>query len=863
MKKLFVISACLFGMFSCQRMEEVLESHVVEFEVVDVHEDDTRIYHDFAANKAIWEHKDVIGCFAESNSNIAFSNSAEDPTTFSGSILGEPSVYRFYFPYDASASAQGTVVTSSLPSNQLLETGRYGTPPPMTAQSTDPSTQGVAFHNACGVIRFTVKSNNDRVLVKATFAGNNNEAVAGTYTMDMASETPKMEIIGDAKTTLTMTGNVEMEAEKQYPFIVSLPPTNFEEGFTITLTDANGAEMSKTFTKALNLTRNLDVNVEEVLYFDVEAPVSQTVLEMSSLKASGITFTIDEENLTAKASKTGYTNPKSLSLSMTYIAHVDGENVTPEITLTRKAIEDKDDNGDWIYAVKNTTITDHTAFNADLTMPNEITLSYGNVSKTYTVKLSQLTDSGLPVVYINTSTGNDVPVNDKDTWIENSEIYIDAEGRNTFEGSALEDLVTNVCSVKGRGNTTWSWVKDTEGLYANGAKRPYAIKLNEKSEVLGMAKHKRWVLLNNFADKALIRNYFAFMLANAFADAEGGSGEWHPTGQPVEVVVNGIHRGNYLLCEQIKLDAKRVKGTEYDKDITITTGEEISYLLEGDRNWGHTETGDPTETLYWESYRESTNWKQSSNGSYIYGTNYTNGSYSDGTKTYKFRWGLKSPDDGDLGSAAAGKATVPYTFINKQVTKVEQFLFTNTFTTKTLDDISEYINLDSFIEYWLTYELTLNHEPNNPGSCYMHYYDGDGKLYMGPVWDFDFGTYSLSFNDGGLYGNKYKHFLIANSLWYCRLLQNTNVQNYISERWPVYKAAAEATIAKISSIKQYQTTSSKYNFKSESSYGLWNIDKDPNSENSTKYSTAVDNISSALTSRVEQLDELINNKRYY
>jgi hypothetical protein len=147
----------------------------------------------------------------------------------------------------------------------------------------------------------------------------------------------------------------------------------------------------------------------------------------------------------------------------------------------------------------------------------------------------------------------------------------------------------------------------------------------------------------------------------------------------------------------------------------------------------------------------------------------------------------------------------------------------------------------------------------------MHYYNGDGKLYMGPVWDFDFGTYLTSdeFNDGGLYKKKEEHFLIANSLWYCRLLQNSNVQNYISERWPIYKAAAEAAIAKISDIKAYQTASSKYNFKIESNYGLWDMDKDPNSEKSMPYSDAVDRISTNLTARVKQLDGFINEKSYY
>ena len=861
MKKLFIISACLFGLFACQRMEENLELKVVEFEVIDEQADETRAYHDFDENKAIWENGDEIGCFAGMNVNLAFKNSEEDPKTFSGSVLGDPELYRFYFPFNSSATAEGTVVTSVLPVEQLLETGQYGTPPPMTAQSDDPSNKGVAFHNACGLIRFGVRSNNSRTLVKAVFEGNNGEAVTGTYTMDMASEKPEAKITADAGTCIEMKGNVEMDGGKLYPFIVALPPTNFEKGFTVTLTDADGCEMTKTFTKALNLTRNLAVNVEEELYFDVEPSESVTVLKMTSLKASGITFTIDEDNLTATASKTGYTDPTALSMSMTYTATVDGENVTPVITLSKKAIEDKDDSDQLVYATKSTTISDASDFTANLTMPHEITLSYGDISKAYAVKLSQLTDTGLPVVYINTSTGSDVPVDDKDTWIEGSEIYIDADGRSTFDGVALEDLVANVCSVKGRGNTTWGWVKDTESFYENGAKRPYAIKLNQKSAVLGMAKHKRWVLLNNFADKSLIRNYMAFMIANSLADASGGSGEWHPTGQPVEVVMNGIHRGNYLLCEQIKIDSKRVKGTEYG-DAAITDGSEISYLLEGDRNWGT----DDTETLYWESYRQQTSWKQSSAGTYIYATNYTNGSYSDYTRTYKFRWGLKSPDDGDLGSyAEGGRSTVAYEFINGKVTEVEKFLFTSSFTSKSLDDIRTYINLDSFIEYWLTFELTMNHEPNNPGSCYMHYYNGDGKLYMGPVWDFDYGTYltSSQFNDEGLYNNKDTHFLIANSLWYCRLLQNSNVQNYISERWPIYMSAAEAAIAKISAIKQYQSTSSKYNFKTESEYGLWNVDKDPNSEYSMSYSAAVDRISKNLTDRVSQLNTLITDKRYY
>ena len=385
-----------------------------------------------------------------------------------------------------------------------------------------------------------------------------------------------------------------------------------------------------------------------------------------------------------------------------------------------------------------------------------------------------------------------------------------------------------------------------------------------------MAKHKRWVLLNSVADKTLIRNFIAYRLANKLASV--GSQEWHPSGQLVEVVINGLHRGNYLLCEQIKIaDGARIKGVEYDDEVhTPAVTNEISYLLEGDRNWGHNETGDPTETLYWESYRYNTTWQNSStsNFSYMYGTNYgksTSTKYSDGSKWYKFRWGLKSPDDGDLGSSSTGKATAAYKFINGKVTEVEQFMFNTNFTNKSLNEIREKIDLDSFIEYWLVYEITLNQEPNNPGSCYMHYYNGDGKLYMGPVWDFDYGTYltSSQFNDDNLYTDKDKRFLIANSLWYCRLLQNPNVQEYIKTNWSKYRAQAESIINEFSAIENYLTKSAEYNYGKDNKNGLWNMEgTDPNSEKSMLFSAAVARIKTNMNNRLDQLETLINNKSY-
>ena len=860
MKKLLLISACLIALAACQRVE-IKEFITVSFEVSDVEADASKATYDSQMHKVAWEYGDAIGCFAEMNNNIKFSNSQNAPTSFTGSVWDTPPEYFFYHPFTPGVTANGTVVTTTYPAEQTLRANDFAAAPLMVATSKDLSA-GVNFHNACGLVRFTVTTDAARKLVSADFSGNNGELIAGTCTVDMASSTPSAKIASGGASKITMKGEVFMQEGKSYSFILALPPTSFTKGIAITLKDENGNSYTKSFDKAMNLDRNKAINVSTVLEF-TEANASPAVdLQVTAFDLTGIsgeTVKIDNENNTITVSKTGFTNPQKLATKMAVSATGSSEAVTVTLNPTTTIVA-----GGSIHPDNTGVISNLSSFTMNLMMPRTVTLACGSSTETYTIKFSQLSNLGLPVVYINTATGKDVPVNAKDTWIEGSEIYIDADGKATFDGIAFSDLANIECEIKGRGNTTWKWVEGAESQYTNGAKRPYAIKLDKKKPVLGMAQHKRWVLLNNFYDKSMVRNYVAYRIANKIAAA--GSGEWHPSGQFVEVVMNGLHRGTYLLCEQIKISSGRVKGTEYDdeKHTTAVTNQ-ISYLLEGDRNWGHTETGDPTETLYWESYRVNTSWKQSSNGTYIYGTNYTNGKYNDGTKTYKFRWGLKSPDDGDLGSSSTGKATGAYQFINGKVTDVEKFFFGGGFTESTsLDVINQYINLDSFIEYWLVYEIAMNQEPNNPGSCYMHYYEGDGKLYMGPVWDFDYGSFLTSDQfDDGLYPNKDKHFQLANALWYCRILKNTNVQNYVIQKWPTYKAAAQSVANEMATMKTYLNSAASSNF------DIWPFkttgisNADPNTERNMTYSAAFDRIHTNLSDRLGQLETLINNKRYY
>ncbi len=207
-----------------------------------------------------------------------------------------------------------------------------------------------------------------------------------------------------------------------------------------------------------------------------------------------------------------------------------------------------------VYA-NDELITSEESF-VDFSSPVKIRLEYDNsLQREYTVCVK---NSGLPIVVIETPERK--PINSKSVWVEKSSMTIyDADGTVSYTSGS------DYMNIRGRGNSTWSYVK-----------KPYNIKLNVKKQILGMPKHKRWCLLANYIDRTLMRNAVAFELARMT------SMDWTPNGRYVELVVNGKALGNYYLCEAIRIDNDRVNINEMKP--TDTYGEAITggYLMELD-----------------------------------------------------------------------------------------------------------------------------------------------------------------------------------------------------------------------------------------------------------------------------------------
>lgn len=471
---------------------------------------------------------------------------------------------------------------------------------------------------------------------------------------------------------------------------------------------------------------------------------------------------------------------------------------------------------------------------ADYMRPVTLRMTAGfkgkEISRDYSFRFHNL-NTGLPVLYLFTPDGQ--AITSKEVWMKDCTIYLDAVGKQDADGTAFEeDYYGEKDNLRGRGNSTWNY-----------AKKPYAVKLDKKASWLGMPKHKRWVLLANAIDRSMLRNRLAYEIADR---CEGL--EWTPHTRYVEVVLNGSHKGTYLCCEQIKADKNRVPVPSGNDMLDPSEGggpdadpEEMGFLMEIDRYLRY-EGSD----LWWSSQRyngsgtttvingDCVSWAADKSFHVNYG----------GGEPLKFNFGLKDPDDAELINSSSSQ----FCYIRDYVLQVEKEVLGSSHAMDKID-------VDSFIDYWFVYELTLNHEPNNPGSCYMYKKpesDG-GKLYAGPVWDFDYGTYNYEFNDGWIYPNKENKFLIINSLWYVGLFGNAEFRSAVKSRWNAMKSQLE--------LDDYVKCNTDYIRKSaELDRAIWGDDIDTPNYQEKYMSTpeAISRIYSHLSRRISEFDNLIS-----
>lgn len=375
----------------------------------------------------------------------------------------------------------------------------------------------------------------------------------------------------------------------------------------------------------------------------------------------------------------------------------------------------------------------------------------------------------IPVLHINTP--GRVSINSRDKWVEGATLRLDGMGH-------FDDIETTTISIRGRGNSTWGYPK-----------RPYTIRFDQKCEVMGMPKHKRWVLLANYMDRTLLRNRVAHFLADKT------SLQWTPRCEYVELILNGLHLGQYLLTEQVRVDNDRIDITEMTA--ADNAGEAITggYLLELDFHFDN----------QWQ-------WHSSHN----------------------IPFAVKYPDEEDL-------TTEQFNWIKGHINDVEAVLYGSNYTDRD-SGYESYIDTQSFVDYWLIYELCVNHELANPGSVYLTK-DRNGKLTAGPIWDFDWGTFSFQASPAAQ-----SRLFMTHAWWYGRLFSDDSFKALASERWQVLRPQFIEVFDFIDREREYIRRSWSVNF------DFWDITTNTNGDERLDFDAAVDRMKEVIQKRIDIID---------
>lgn len=274
--------------------------------------------------------------------------------------------------------------------------------------------------------------------------------------------------------------------------------------------------------------------------------------------------------------------------------------------------------------------------------------------------------------------------------------------------------------IKGRGNSTWEMEK-----------KPYNIKLDEKANLFGMGKSKKWSLIANHGDASLIRNVLAYEAAKR------AGMEYTPLFTPVDVYINGNYEGAYLLTTRIEVDKTRIniQNLEDANEEANPDVKDIEALPRGGAYGKY--AGLLENTMKW---IEIPNDPEDITGGYVIEMELANRYYGEvsGFVTSRSQpFTMKSPE-------YASKAQMEY--ISSYYQKVEDAIFNSV----DMRELNEILDVESMSQMYLINEWSSNMDASLTST---YFYKPVGEpLHAGPVWDFDI---AFGNNDSERFGNNY------------------------------------------------------------------------------------------------------------
>lgn len=259
-----------------------------------------------------------------------------------------------------------------------------------------------------------------------------------------------------------------------------------------------------------------------------------------------------------------------------------------------------------------------------------------------------------------------------------------------------------------------------EASFEETDKKSYAVKLTQKTDLLGSGKAKQYTLISNYFDGSYLKNYAAYHMARSLAVPFAVNCEY------ADLYLNGFYAGNYLLTDKVEIGSSRIAirdleevSEAYNRALTDAAGEifpqgEDSRLKEIK---AYPQRRDPDDI----------------SGGYLL--------------ELEFRERYDKRGSGFITAANQPVAIIypaeaslnQASYIANLYQEMEDATFSpdgnNPVTGK---HYSEYLDINSFARHYLVEEITKNMDAASSSRFFFKPEDAvSTKLFAGPNWDFD------------------------------------------------------------------------------------------------------------------------------
>ncbi len=334
-----------------------------------------------------------------------------------------------------------------------------------------------------------------------------------------------------------------------------------------------------------------------------------------------------------------------------------------------------------------------------------------------------LTTSNLPIVVVNTN-GQVIP--DEPKIVVDMGIIYNGEGEINNIIDPFNDYDGKI-AIELRGSTSQSFPKKS---YSFETQDDFGA--NNNVSLINLPEENDWVFYGPFSDKSLMRNVITYELARRM-------GWYAPRTRYCEMILNEEYIGVYILTEKIKRDENRVDISNLTENDTIGDDLTGGYIMQID-GW------------------DCIGWHSAFNYNIFFQNIY--------------------PDGEDI--------------LPIQEDYIKDFIYNIEYRLNILDNpedsvIAEIIDIESFMDYIISNELSRNIDAYRLSTfMYKDVDSEDGRLKMGPVWDYNIAYGNCDY----FFGYTIENFIYDDTtffdhapFWFRKLMTQSFFTNKIRCRW--------------------------------------------------------------------------------